>query len=147
MKPVPAEIVMRLLPLLLLFSAAPALSQQLGARTGSPAAMAAELARVSPEEEMQRLVAAANAHPLGSLQNPVRVGGPEGERAYLGHLRCPDGALPRVGARREAGVGAFGSVVAAYEVICGAAPGRIVFDMYHEEHAETRAPAGFNYVP
>jgi hypothetical protein len=140
---------MRLLPLaacLLLF-AVPAQAQQLGARTTSPAAMVAQMSQVSPEEEMRALVDAADAHPLGTIENPIRVGGPEGERAYLGHLRCADGAAPRIGARREAGVGAFGSVVAAYEVGCGAASGRLVFDMYHEEHVETRAPAGFTYVP
>ena len=46
----------------------------------------------SPEEEMRALVAAADAHPLGTLENPVRVGGPDGERAYLARLRCADGA-------------------------------------------------------
>ena len=80
---------------------------------------------------------------MGTTQNPVRVGGPDGERAYLARLRCGDGSAPRVGARREAGVGAFGSVVGGYEVSCGGAQARIVFDMYHEEHVETRAPAGF----
>lgn len=125
---------------------APALAQELGARTASPEAMAAGMNQASPEEEMRALAAAAAAHPLGTAENPVRVGGPEGERAYLGHLRCGDGSAPRIGARREAGVGAFGSVVAAYEVTCGAAAGPIVFDMYHEEHVETRAPAGFTLV-
>ena len=141
---------MRFLPLiasLFLIPAAPAFAQQLGARTTSPEAMAAQLNRASPEEEMRALAAAADAHPLGTAENPVRVGGPEGERAYLGHLRCADGAAPRVGARGEAGIGAFGSMVAAYEVACGAAAGRIVFDMYHEEHVETRAPAGFTRAP
>ncbi len=92
-------------------------------------------------------IMAAAAHPLGTLRNPVRVGGPEGERAYLGRLRCPDGQAPRIGARREAGVGAFGSVVSAYELGCGAEVGRVTFDMYHEEHVETRAPAGFTLRP
>ena len=139
---------MRSLPLIacLLVSAAPALGQTLGARTTSPETMAAGLSRQSPEEELRALIAAADAHPLGTLENPVRVGGPEGERAYLGHLRCADGATPQVGARRQAGVGAFGSVVASYDVACGPAAGRIVFDMYHEEHVETRAPAGFSYA-
>jgi len=140
---------MRFLPLiasLSLLPAAPAFAQQPGARTTSPEAMVAQLNRASPEEEMRALAAAADAHPLGTAENPVRVGGPEGERAYLGHLRCADGAAPRVGARGEAGIGAFGSMVAAYEVACGAAAGRIVFDMYHEEHVETRAPAGFTFA-
>ena len=37
----------------------------------------------------------------------------------------------------------YGSVVGAYEVLCASGTSRIVFDMYEEEHAETRAPAGF----
>ena len=139
---------------LALLAGAPAFAQpaapaqpRLGARTQSPDQMVGAMNRLSPEEEMRQLAAAADAHPLGTVDNPVRVGGPEGEHAYLGRLRCPDGAAPRVGARREVGVGAFGSVVAAYEVACGAQAGRIVFDMYHEEHVETRAPAGFTLRP
>jgi len=131
---------------ILLLAAAPALAQQLGARTQSPETMISGMSRTSPEEELRELVAAAEAHPLGTIRNPVRVGGPEGERAYLGHLRCADGAVPRIGARSEAGIGAFGSVVAAFEVTCTAGTASIVFDMYHEEHAETRAPAGFSYA-
>jgi len=139
------------IPLILaaLIFAAPAAAQQprLGQRTTSPEAMVAQMNPASPEEEIRALVAAADAHPLGTAENPVRVGGPAGERAYLARLRCADGAAPTIGARREAGVGAFGSVVAAYEVICGAANARLVFDMYHEEHVETRAPAGFTLAP
>jgi hypothetical protein len=139
------------IPLILaaLTLAAPAAAQQprLGQRTTSPEAMAAQLSQASPEEEMRALVAAADAHPLGTPANPIRVGGPQGERAYLARLRGPGGAAPRIGARREAGVGAFGSVVAAYEVICGETGNRIVFDMYHEEHVEARAPAGFTVTP
>jgi hypothetical protein len=136
----------------LLVAAAPAAAQQparpaLGARTQSPDRLMGAMSQVSPEEEMRQLVAAADAHPLGSIENPVRVGGPEGERAYLGRLRCADGGQPRIGTRREAGVGAFGSVVAAYELGCGAAVSRVAFDMYHEEHVETRAPAGFTLRP
>lgn len=140
---------MRLLPLAaaVFLLAAPAAAQRLGARTASPEAMAAQLRQDSPEEEMRALVAAAEAHPLGTAENPVRVGGPVGERTYLAHLRCAGGAAPQIGARREAGIGAFGSVVAAYEVRCGADGNRIVFDMYHEEHVETRAPAGFTIAP
>ena len=137
---------------LVFLAAAPAVAQQagqpqLGARTSSPEQMMGTLSRLSPEEEMRQLVAAADAYPLGSRDNPVRVGGPEGERAYLGRLRCPDGSAPRIGARREAGAGAFGSVVAGYELGCGSATSQILFDMYHEEHVETRAPAGFTLRP
>jgi len=140
---------MRFLPLIAvsLLLAAPASAQRLGARTATPESMVAQMSPASPEEEMRTLVAAADAHPLGTVENPVRVGGPEGERAYLARLRCADGSALRVGARREAGAGAFGSVVGAYEVFCAADAGRIVFDMYHEEHVETRAPAGFTLQP
>ena len=124
--------------------AAPVAAQNLGARTTSPETMIAQLSPVSPEDEMRQLIAAADAHSLGSAENPIRVAGPDGERAYLARLRCADGSVPRVGARTEAGVGAYGSVVAAYEVGCGPAAGsRLVFDMYQAEHVETRAPAGF----
>jgi len=130
----------------LLILAAPALAQhqpRLGARTTSPEAMVAQMNPASPEEEISQAIAAADQHPLGTLENPVRVAGPEGERAYLARLHCPDGAAVRIGARREAGVGPYGSVVGAYEVICGQTTSRIVFDMYQEEHQETRAPTGF----
>jgi hypothetical protein len=131
-----------------ILAAVPAFAQQpgqprLGARTQSPDQMVGAMSRLSPEEEMRQLAAAADAHPLGTMENPIRVGGPEGEHAYLGRLRCADGSQPRIGARREAGVGAFGSVVSAYALGCGTETRQVVFDMYHEEHVETRAPAGF----
>jgi hypothetical protein len=126
--------------------AAPASAQNLGARTTSPETMIAQMSPLSPEDEMRQSIAAADAHPLGSVENPIRVAGPDGERAYLARLRCADGSAPRVGARTDAGVGAYGSVVAAYEVGCAAA-GRLVFDMYQAEHVETRAPAGFTLAP
>ena len=105
--------------------------------------MVAQLSPGSPEEEMQALAAAADAHPLGSLENPIRVGGPEGERAYLSRLRCSGGSTPQIGGRGDGGVGAFGSVVDAVALSCGGSSVRLMFDIYHEEHVETRAPAGF----
>jgi hypothetical protein len=102
------------------------------------------------DEEMEREIAAADRHPLGSRDNPIRVGGPEGERAYLARLRCADSSPPAIGARTAAGVGAFGSIVASYLVDCGmAGPAKaeIVMDMYHEGHAEDRAPPGFTIKP
>jgi hypothetical protein len=81
---------------ILLLAAAPAFAQpappaqpQLGARTRSPDQMVGAISQVSPEEEMRQLVAAAAAHPLGTIENPVRVGGPEGEHAYLGRPPLP----------------------------------------------------------
>ena len=133
----------------LLILAAPAFAQQprLGQRTTSPEAMAAQMSPASPEEEERALIAAADGHPLGTVENPVRVGGPAGERAYLARLRCADGAAPRIGARREAGTGAFGSVVAAYDLACAGSEARLVFDMYHEEYVENRPPPGFTLAP
>jgi hypothetical protein len=96
---------------------------------------------------MARMVAAAAAYPLGTIENPVRVGGPEGERAYLARLTCEDGTPLRVGTRSDAGQGAFGSVASAYAVACGGTTRRIVFDMYHAEHVENRAPPGFAIRP
>jgi hypothetical protein len=78
------------------------------------------------DAEMEQAIAAANAHPLGTAANPIRVGGPEGAQAYLATLRCADGKSPRIGAARQGGVGAFGSVLQLYPLDCGsAAPGRI----------------------
>jgi hypothetical protein len=116
----------------------------LGQRTQTPEALFQDMVSETPEQEMARLVTAANAYPLGTIENPVRVGGPEGERAYLARLTCQDGTPLRVGTRSDAGQGGFGAVASAYAVACGGTTRRIVFDMYHAEHVETRAPAGFN---
>lgn len=126
------------------FLVAPAGAQQLGARTATPAQLLGQMEQpASPDAEVAAIARAAAAHPFGSAANPVRVGGPDGEQAYLARLRCPDGTAPRIGAREEAGTGAYGSVVAAYAVTCAGTPAaRVVIDMYHEEHVETQAPAG-----
>ena len=136
------------LPLLLalLLLAAPATAQELGERTRSPESLLQGLGLAPDQDDLRHAIAAAAAHPLGSRENPVRVGGPTGERAYIARLRCADGAVPQVGQRGSAGVGAFGSVVDVYPLDCGAAaPQRVelVMDMYHEEHQEDRAPPGF----
>ena len=125
---------------------ASASAQKIGERTGAPERLFAGIGDGVSDTALEEAIAAAQAHPLGSLANPVRVGGPEGARAYLARLRCADGSAPKVGARAEGGVGAYGTVVDAYALDCGnAAPGRtrIVLDIYHEEHAEKRAPTGF----
>jgi hypothetical protein len=122
----------------------------IGQRTATPQQLLAQSAAGDVEAEIAAQADAAAAYPLGTAENPVRVGGPDGERTYLARLRCANGRAPQIGERREAGVGAYGSVVAAFALDCGsAAPGRasVVMDMYHEEHRETRAPAGFTLVP
>jgi hypothetical protein len=125
-------------------------SPPIGERTTPPQQLLGQAQTGDVMAEIEAQAAAAAGHPLGTAENPVRVGGPEGERAYLARLRCSNGRAPAVGERREAGIGAYGSVVAAYALDCGAAaPGRasIVLDMYHEEHREARAPAGFTILP
>ncbi|HMJ93994.1 MAG TPA: hypothetical protein VK472_07830 [Allosphingosinicella sp.] len=130
---------------------APAFAQgKIGERTASPEQVLDMLGSGVSDAELDRAIAEASAFPLGTAKNPVRVGGPEGERAYIARLRCGDGSRPRVGQRGSAGVGAFGTIVDLYPLDCGsAAPGRfgLVMDMYHEEHQERNAPAGFTIDP
>lgn len=122
----------------------------IGQRSSTPEQMLRELGLAPNPDEEAAAIAAAQRHPLGTMENPVRVGGPTGERAYIARLRCSDGSAPRVGQRGSMGVGAFGTIVDAYPLDCGsAAPGRftLIMDMYHDEHREERAPAGFTIVP
>jgi hypothetical protein len=112
----------------------------------APRDILAEVGAGNTDAELQRAIAAAAAHPLGSAENPIRVAGPEGTRAYLARLRCSDGSSPRIAPKAEGGVGAFGSIVDLYRLDCGAAaPGKfdLRIDIYHEENVESRAPAGF----
>jgi hypothetical protein len=100
------------------------------------------------DAELQRSIAAASAHPLGTAENPIRVAGPEGARAYVARLRCANGAAPAIGAKRSGGIGGHGSVVDLYPLDCGpATPGKVdlLVDIYHEENVETGAPAGFRF--
>ena len=117
-------------------------------REQSPASreILADVGSGNSDAELQRAIAAAAAHPLGSAENPVRVAGPEGAQAYLARLKCGDGSAPKVGAKGQGGVGAYGSIVDLYPVDCGAA-GKLDLrvDIYHEGNAETRAPAGFRF--
>jgi hypothetical protein len=132
-----------------LIGVTPAAAQKIGERTVKPQEVLAALGSGLSDEAIARDIEAAEAHPLGTIENPVRVGGPEGERAYIARLRCGDGSAPQAGSRSAAGVGAFGSLVNRYRLDCGAAaPGTVdlVFDMYHDGHVETRAPHGLAIV-
>ena len=123
---------------------------KIGERNAPPETLFAGIGEGSSDAELERLAAAAAAHPLGTLPNPVRVGGPEGARFYLARLRCADGSVPQAGPGRPGGVGAYGSVVDLHPLDCGrAGPGRfdLIVDLYHEGHSEDRAPAGFRIVP
>ena len=112
----------------------------------APRALLEGIGSGNSDAALEQAIAAAGAHPLGTLENPIRVAGPEGERAYLARLRCADGRAPAIGTKTAAGVGAYGSLVDAWPVDCGAAaPGKVslVLDKYHEEHPEQAAPTGF----
>ena len=114
-----------------------------------PESLLEQLGLAPDPERLRAAIEAAEAHPLGSRENPVRVGGPRGERAYIARLRCADGSSPRIGQRANAGVGVFGTIVDVYPLDCGsAAPGRVslTMDMYHSDHVEDRAPPGFSIV-
>lgn len=129
-----------------LILAAPAAAAQ----TSTPRQMMVEMGAAPSERQVARAVERARDQPLGSPRNPVRVSGANGERAYIARLRCAGGARPTVGQRYNSGVGAFGTIVDVWPLDCGqAAPGRfdLVMDMYHDNHDETRAPAGFTLEP
>lgn len=123
---------------------------KLGARTAPPEQSMAGIGEGSSDAEYQSELAAAAAFPLGSLQNPIRVAGPGGERAYLARLRCANGAMPRIGTASPGGAGGFGNLVDVVPVDCAAAaPGRaeLRLDIYHEEHQEQAPPPGFALAP
>lgn len=87
-------------------------------------------------------------HPLGSLENPVRVGGPLAERDYASRLICennePVSAYARIGSSDDS---PFGNITDIYHVICdtnkGAITHVIYMDMYHHDYIETRPAKGF----
>jgi hypothetical protein len=137
------------LPLTLLF-AAPAAADDLGKRNAPPEKLFAGIGTGVSDAEMQGELDAAAAFPLGSLRNPVRVGGPEGRNVYVARLRCADGKAPHAASAVPGGTDGFGTVTELVELDCAAAaPGRfdLILDLYHEEHVEGRAPAGFTLAP
>lgn len=98
----------------------------------------------SSDETMARAIAAANAHPLGTLQNPIRVGGPDGARRYVAQLRCADGSTPSVTREIPGSAGAFGTLTTTVTLACrSGANASFAFDFYQEEYSETRPAPGF----
>jgi hypothetical protein len=97
--------------------------------------------------EMEKAIAAAAAHPLGSEQNPVRVNMPPGERGYLERLRCSDGNAPAFERGGSVGTGPFGNILDVYDVRCltgTPATSSVYMDMYHGDYVESRAVPGFS---
>lgn len=134
-----------ILALALMLPTAPALAQD-----ATPRQMMEQMGVAPSARQVARAVERAQGQPLGTAANPVRVSGARAEHAYIGRLRCADGNMPRVGQRTNNGVGAFGTIVDVWPLDCGdAAPGRfnLFMDMYHDDHEERQAPAGFTLVP
>lgn len=97
-------------------------------------------------KDLEAAIAKADAHPLGSEANPVRVTAPQGQRAYLARQRCSDGKAPTFFRRGNVGEGPFGNIVDRYSVTCdGAQPAEstIYMDMYHGGYMEARPLPGF----
>jgi hypothetical protein len=102
----------------------------------------------SSDEEMAKAIVAANAYPLGTLQNPIRVAGPDGAHAYLARLRCADSSTPAIGREAPGSTDAFGTLTTIVPVTCGTGPpAPLVFDFYQEEFRETRPAQGFSLAP
>jgi hypothetical protein len=113
---------------------------------GSAEALMALFGGGEPKPDVD--VAAIEKHPLGSQKNPVRVGGPGGQRAYLSRLRCEDGRYPEFERIGSMGVGPWGSIVDGYSVVCASGQKATVFmDMYHSQHLEDRTVPGFTIEP
>jgi hypothetical protein len=101
-------------------------------------------------KELEKLIEAAQAHPLGSKENPVRAEMPQGQRAYLNRLRCADGKAPSYHRVGNFGIGVYDRIIDGYEVVCeGSTPDKsmIFMDMYHPGHREAAAVEGFTIEP
>jgi hypothetical protein len=99
---------------------------------------------------LEKLIAEAQAHPLGSKENPVRADMPGGQRAYLNRLRCADGARPTYTRVGSFGAGVYGRIIDGYEVLCKDSEhekSMIFMDMYHPGHKEAGAVPGFTITP
>jgi hypothetical protein len=113
---------------------------------GSPEALMELLGGGRPKAEVD--LAKIEKHPLGSKENPVRVGGPGGQRAYLSRLRCEDGRFPEFERAGSVGTGPWGYIMDAYSLACASGQKATVFmDMYHSRHQEDRAVPGFTIEP
>jgi len=97
-------------------------------------------------KKLDKAIEKAEAHPLGSQENPVRVEMPQGQFAYLSTLRCADGQPPQFNRIGNYGIGVFGNIIDGYDVRCeGSEPAKttVFMDMYHAGHVETRPVPGF----
>ena len=101
-------------------------------------------------DALAALVAEAQAHPLGSQENPVRAEMPQGQRAYLSRLRCADTSRPEFVRVGNFGMGVYGRIIDGYRVACFRSEpveSMIFMDMYHPGHQEAEAVPGFSIMP
>lgn len=97
-------------------------------------------------KKLKKTIEKAEAYPLGSKENPVRVEMPQGQMAYLASLRCTDGKPPQFKRIGNYGLGVYDNIIDGYDVRCeGSEPASstIFMDMYHAGHVETRPVPGF----
>ena len=136
-----------IIPLMILLLAGCATTpEEEEAPAGSPEALMELLGDGRPKPAVD--LAAIEKHPLGSQENPVRVGGPGGQRAYLSRLRCEDGRYPEFERIGSMGVGPWGYIVDGYSVVCASGQKATIFmDMYHSRHQEDRTVPGFTIEP
>lgn len=123
-------------------SAAPVQAQDFMELLGGPKAPSGK--------KLKKLIEKAQAHPLGSQENPVRAEMPQGQRSYLARLRCADGTVPQFERVGNFGVGVYGRIIDGYEVLCEASTpekSMIFMDMYHPGHREAAAVPGFTIEP
>jgi hypothetical protein len=96
--------------------------------------------------ELKKAIAAAQAYPLGSKENPIRSDMPAGERAYLERLRCSDGNAPAFERAGSVGTGPYGGILDLYNLRCLSgqpATSSVYVDMYHSNYAEDEPVPGF----
>lgn len=89
---------------------------------------------------------AAQAHPLGSFENPIR-GNRGSANYYFMRLQCEDGNAPSFHRIGNVGPGPYESIVDLYEVDCpDSAPKKqqLHYDMYHGIYIEVDAPEGYS---
>ena len=99
--------------------------------------------------QLDKALAGAAAHPLGSEKNPVRAAMPPGQRAYLARLRCSDGSAPTFERAGSVGESPYGSIMDLYQLKCATgtpATASVYMDMYHD-HVEDRPIPGFTIAP
>jgi hypothetical protein len=135
-----------IIPLMILLLAGCATAPKEEPPHGSPEALMDLLGGGRPKPDVD--LAELDQHPLGSEQNPVRVGGPGGERAYLARLRCEDGRYPEFEREGSFGIGPWGYILDGYSVVCASGQKTLIFmDMYHSRHQEDRTVPGFTIEP